>query len=121
MESVIVIFKTKAAPRPGTKKSPPKATTKLPKFTRTGRDLRPVSLTQRVRPVQTVKIAGNLLRTGQDLRPVRLTGWVRTGPTCPTLYPLESLALESVFAALAYFWMNEYEEELFLSFPCGID
>ena len=51
---------------------------KLPKFTRTGRDLRPVRLTHwSDRPVQPVKIAGNLQRTGQDLLPVHLTGRVR--------------------------------------------
>ena len=43
-------------------------------------------MTQQVRPVQPVKIAGNLLRMGRDLRPVCLTGRVRTG-----FYLLESL------------------------------
>ena len=51
--------------------------TKLLKLTRTGRDFRSVHLTQRVHPVQPLKIAGNLLRTGQDLWPVRLSRRVR--------------------------------------------
>ena len=37
---------------------------RISKIPLTGRDLRPVHLTQRVRPFQPVKIAGNFLRTG---------------------------------------------------------
>ena len=67
---------------------------KLPKFTWTGRDLRPVHLKQRVWPVQPMKIAGNLLRTGQDLWPVRLAGRIRPIHYPSVRYPLESLILK---------------------------
>ena len=50
---------------------------KLSKFTQTGRDLRPVRLKLRVRPLQPVKIAGNVLRMDRDLQLVAPTGRVR--------------------------------------------
>ena len=62
---------------------------KLSKFTQTGRDLRPVRLKLRIRPLQPVKIAGKIITEdgsrSSTCRPDR------TGPTHPTLYPLESL------------------------------
>ena len=73
---------------------------RLPKFTRMGWDLRPVPLTQQVRPVPPVKIAGNFIMTGQDLRPVRRTG--RVWPVCyPSIrYQLESLLRSDCGTAL---------------------